>query len=149
MGHSVDLSAHPLQSRLRSLTRGCEYVGEVGRSWLLLLLIDLHVWSDGINAIQRKVERQRASTVMESPTWSSVELCHALDLACVFYFKRVRCLQHSAALTLLLRRHGWNAEMVMGAQILPASFHAWTQIGDTVVNDGPDVVGRYRVWTRW
>jgi len=47
------------------------------------------------------------------------ELSHAVDLACVFYFKPVLCLQRSAALALLLRRHGIEAEMVIGAQLLP------------------------------
>jgi hypothetical protein len=69
-----------------------------------------------------------------------------MDLACVFYFKRVLCLQRSAATTILLRRHGATASMMTGVQILPPEFHAWVQIGDTVVNDKPYMREIYHVW---
>jgi prolyl oligopeptidase len=81
--------------------------------------------------------------------WSAEELCRAIDLACVFYFKRVRCLQHSSALTLLMLRHGWDAEVVIGGRILPVGFHAWTQTANMVVNENADVLGRYRILARW
>jgi hypothetical protein len=148
MRHSLERPTYSLEKRLRKLTTTCLYARLVCRSWFLLLFIEPYMRNKEMKGIQREVEKKRGVLFGQSQ-WSSEELCHALDLACVFYFKRVRCLQHSAALTLLLRRHGWNAEMVIGAQILPASFHAWTQIGDTVVNDRPDVLGRYRVLTRW
>lgn len=65
------------------------------------------------------------------------KLCEAVDLACVFYPKHVLCLQRSAATAMLLRRHGWSAEMVIGAQVLPFQAHAWVEVGKTVVNDKP------------
>jgi hypothetical protein len=37
----------------------------------------------------------------------------------------------------LLRRHGWNAEIVIGAQLLPFQSHAWVEIEGCVVNDKP------------
>jgi transglutaminase superfamily protein len=40
----------------------------------------------------------------------------------------VLCLQRSAATTLLLRRHGWDAEMVIGAKLLPFQSHAWVEV---------------------
>lgn len=76
------------------------------------------------------------------------QLCHVIDLACVFYFKQVLCLQRSAATTLLLRRHGWNAEMVIGAQLLPFKSHAWVEIQGVVVNDKPYMQEIYQVLER-
>jgi hypothetical protein len=71
-----------------------------------------------------------------------------MDLACVFYFKHVMCLQRSAATTLLLRRHGLRAELVIGAHILPFKSHAWTEIDGVVVNDKPYMMDIYRVLER-
>jgi hypothetical protein len=65
------------------------------------------------------------------------DVCHAIDLACVFYPKRVLCLQRSVATTLLLRSSGVRAEMVIGAQLLPFRSHAWVEVDGAVVNDRP------------
>jgi hypothetical protein len=140
--------AYSVKERIHSLINKCLYAKLICSGWLLLLFIEPYMRHKEMKGIQREIERERRALLSQS-RWSNAELCHSLDLACVFYFKRVRCLQHSAALTLLLRRHGWNAEMVIGAKILPASFHAWTQVGDTVINERPDVLGRYQVLARW
>ena len=71
-----------------------------------------------------------------------------VDLACLFYFKQVMCLQRSAATTLLMRRHGWEAEMVIGAQLLPFKSHAWVEIKGVIVNDRPYMLDIYRVLER-
>jgi hypothetical protein len=72
-----------------------------------------------------------------------------MDLACVFYFKKVLCLQRSAATTLLLRRYGWSAEMVTGVQIFPYKAHAWVELNNRVVNDKPYVSEIYQVLERY
>jgi hypothetical protein len=79
---------------------------------------------------------------------SSEDLCRAMNLACVFYFKRVLCLQRSAATTLLLRRYGLKAEMLTGVQILPLEAHAWVEIQGTIVNDTPYMHDIYQVLER-
>jgi hypothetical protein len=71
-----------------------------------------------------------------------------MDLACVFYTKQILCLQRSAATTLLLRRHGIYAEMVIGAQMLPFKSHAWVEVDGAVVNDKPYVREIYQVLER-
>lgn len=75
-------------------------------------------------------------------------LCHAIDLACVFYFKPVFCLQRSAATALLLRHFGYQAEMVIGAQMVPFRSHAWVEIDGVVVNDKPYMLEIYQVLER-
>jgi len=68
---------------------------------------------------------------------SSEEICRAMDIACVLYFKSIRCLQRSVAMTMLLRRYGFPAEFVIGARIVPFKSHAWTELNHVVVNDKP------------
>jgi len=77
-----------------------------------------------------------------------VEVCTAINYACVWYPKRVLCLQRSAVLTCLLRSRGIAAEMVMGAQNLPFKAHAWTEVDGRAVNERRDVQRTYRIWNR-
>lgn len=87
---------------------------------------------------QRKVKRQRSTKMPPVKT-----LCTAVDYACVFYPHQVLCLQRSVATTVLLRRHGWDAQLVMGAQLVPHRFHAWCEVHQEVVNDKPYVTEIY------
>jgi hypothetical protein len=106
----------------------------IGKSyWLLLkteLLIGFGDFSHLHGAVRNELVRPTASE-----TVTSDDLCRSMDLACVFYPKRVMCLQRSAATTMLLRRHGFRAEMVIGTQLLPLKSHAWVEIDGRVVND--------------
>lgn len=65
------------------------------------------------------------------------EICAAVDLACIWYWRQVRCLQRSAATTCLLRDRGIPARMVIGVQQIPFKAHAWVEVGGCVVNDKP------------
>jgi hypothetical protein len=76
--------------------------------------------------------------------YSANELCRAIDLACVFYFKAVLCLQRSGATAMLLRRHGLSGELVIAARIVPFKYHAWVELEDVVVNDKPYVAQIFR-----
>jgi Transglutaminase-like superfamily len=58
------------------------------------------------------------------------------------------CLQRSAATTLLMRRHGWEAEMVIGVQLLPFKSHAWVESKGVIVNDKPYMLDIYHVLER-
>jgi len=60
----------------------------------------------------------------------------------------VLCLQRSAALTILLRRNGRAAEMIIGAQLLPFLSHAWVEVEGLVVNDKPYVTEIFQVLDR-
>jgi hypothetical protein len=116
-------------------------------SWLLLLYFDWLMHFRGfqrVHAVVREQKLRPAAKVQESDR----ELSHAVDLACVFYFKRVLCLQRSAATAVLLRDHGWNAEMVIGAKLLPFQSHAWVEINGRVVNDKPYIPEIFQVFER-
>ena len=73
-------------------------------------------------------------------------ISRSLDLACVFYPRPVLCLERSIATTLLLRRHGIAAELVLGARMLPFKSHAWVEVGGVPVNDKPYMREIYQVF---
>jgi hypothetical protein len=116
-------------------------------SWKLLVQVDHFMRRSQFHAVHQMVrEEPLRMGACGCPFYES--LCRAMDYACVFYFKRVYCLQRSAATALLLRRHGWKAEMVIGAQMLPFRSHAWCEIDGAVVNDKPYVADIYQVLER-
>lgn len=73
------------------------------------------------------------------------QVCAAVDMACIWYWKQVLCLQRSAATTCLLKQHGVQAEMILGAQQIPFKAHAWVEVDGRVVNDKPYVREMYAV----
>jgi len=116
-------------------------------SWLLLVYFDWLMRFCGFQSVHRAVREEQLRPFGKVPE-DDRALSHAVDLACVFYFKRVMCLQRSAAAAILLRRNGWNAEMVIGAQLLPFQSHAWVEIDGRVVNDKPYVTEIFQVLER-
>ena len=119
----------------------------VVESWGLLLYFEWIMRFRGFKRLLQVIERE-GSTPRVDVGFSSQELCRAVDLACVCYVKQVLCLQRSAATTLLLRRHGWTAEMVIGAKLVPFESHAWVEIDGCVVNDKPYMSELYEVLER-
>lgn len=114
-------------------------------AWLLLFYSDCLIRFRKFEAIHSTVRKYRADKIKRD----GVErLCRAIDYGCVFYFKRVLCLQRSVASALLLRRHGWAAELVIGVQLLPFHSHAWVEVDGRVVNDKPYVVDKFEVLER-
>src|SRR5260370_2918008 len=120
----------------------------VAESWLLLLYFEFVMRFRGFKALNTIVGKAKVRPSRVTYLRKSADLCHAMDLACVFYFKQVMCLHRSAATTLLLRRHVWEAEMVIGAQILPFKSHAWVEIAGAVANDKPYILQIYQVLER-
>ena len=116
--------------------------------YLLLIRIEVLMLFGGFSSIHDVVRRRTVQSVGGNKRPSPDELCHAIDLACVLYPKRVMCLQRSAAATLLLRRYGMRAEMVIGAQMLPLKSHAWVEINGKVANDKPYMLEIYRALER-
>jgi hypothetical protein len=75
-------------------------------------------------------------------------VCRAINYACVWYPKRVLCLQRSTVTTCLLRSCGIQAQMVMGAQKFPFKAHAWTEVEGRAINERRDVQSVYMIWER-
>ena len=116
-------------------------------AWFLLLYFDCLMRLRNFESIHSIVGKQRVNA-NEVRSEGVEVLCRAIDRACVFYFRRVLCLQRSAATAVLLRRHGWVAELVIGVQLLPFQSHAWVEVGGVVVNDKPYVAEKFQVLER-
>ena len=68
---------------------------------------------------------------------ASEKIAAAVDVACIWYWKQVLCLQRSVATACLLKRYGVPAQLVVGAQQMPFRAHAWVEVDGRVVNDKP------------
>jgi hypothetical protein len=116
-------------------------------AYLELLRVDIRLARNGFPLVYEKV---RNSPVCKHrlAVRRDVDICHAVDLACVFYFKEARCLQRSAAATILLRKAGLPAEMVIGVQPIPFRAHSWVEVAGRIVNDKPYTSSMYIVMDR-
>jgi Transglutaminase-like superfamily len=75
-------------------------------------------------------------------------VCAAVDMACIWYWKQVLCLQRSACTTFLLKSLGVRAQLVIGVQQIPFKAHAWVEVDGRVVNDKPYMPEIYAVLDR-
>lgn len=117
------------------------------QSWILLARFDL-LRVRGLSGMHEAVQGERLRTSSRCAGVPIEELCHAVDLACVFYVKKVLCLQRSAVATVLLRRYGWPAELIVGARFHPFKSHAWVEVESVVANDRPYMREVYQELTR-
>ena len=114
-------------------------------SFFWLIRVELMMWVGGLRSIHRYVRAYKTRLPVDGLRHDSDKLCSAMDLACAFYPKRTLCLQRSAATLLLLRHHGWNAQLVIGAQTVPFKSHAWVEVNGGVVSDKPYMRQMYQV----
>ena len=112
-----------------------------------LLSLEYPLFRKNFTAIYDRV-RTAPLGVRASNALGCSEICQAVDLAAVFYFRRVLCLQRSAATARLLKRYGFPAQLVIGVQQLPFAAHAWVEMSGLVVNDKPYISDIYSVLTR-
>jgi hypothetical protein len=114
---------------------------------LVLLVFDALGFSHNFAKMHRFVSRRRVAPQLAFPD-ALERICNAVNNGCVWYPKRVRCLQRSVAITCMLRHYGVAAHMVMGAQKVPFKAHAWTEVDGRAINERNDVQKRYGVWER-
>ena len=112
-----------------------------------LLRLEYPLFRKAFPAIYDRVRRTPVA-LRPRKTLSCTEICQAVDLAAVLYFRRVLCLQRSAATACLLKRYGFPAQLVIGVQQLPFAAHAWVEMGGLVVNDKPYMSDIYSVLAR-
>ncbi len=117
-------------------------------AYILLIRSTVLTRSGAFPKVHAMVTRQKIVCRGICPRVSMNLICHAIDLASALYPFHVHCLQRSAATTVLLRRCGWKAELVIGAQILPFKSHAWVEVDGQVINDKPYMHEIYRVLER-
>jgi hypothetical protein len=117
------------------------------RAYLRLIHFDLYLARGNFKALYDKV---RACPIRKIPVpVNAVEqICAAVDMACIWYWKEALCLQRSAATACLLKRYGVPAQMIIGAQQMPFKAHAWVEVDGRVVNDKPYIPEMYPVLDR-
>jgi hypothetical protein len=106
------------------------------RAFLKLIYFDAYLARGDFAALHQRV---RDCAVSKTPASGGAvqQICAAVDIASIWYWKEVLCLQRSAATACLLKRYGVPARMVIGAQQLPFRAHAWVEVDQQVVNDKP------------
>src|SRR5713226_10619338 len=110
------------------------------RALVALLAFDvLGFGCKGSFARMHKLVRNWRVSRRTGPADAVDRVCKAVSYACVWYPKRVLCLQRSFVTTCLLRSCGISAQMVMGAQTLPFKAHAWTEVDGRAINEARDV----------
>jgi len=117
------------------------------RAYFQLLRAEVHLWRRDFNGLYQRVRNYPLHS--RTPDAGAVRrLCEAMDLACIWYWRHALCLQRSAALACLLKRHGVDANLVIGAQQMPFRSHAWVEVNGVVVNDKPYVSEVFAVLDR-
>lgn len=114
-----------------------------------LIYFDSYLARGNFSALYSKVRNYPPGKGRDLSFPDAVErICAAVDVACIWYWKEVLCLQRSAATTCLLKKYGVPAQMVIGAQQMPFKAHAWVEVDGRVVNDKSYTPGMYAVLDR-
>jgi len=117
------------------------------KAYVRLILFDLYLARGKFKALYERVRNYPVA--QRSPSSDSVErICYAMDMACIWYWKEVLCLQRSAATACLLKQYGVRAQLVIGVQQIPFRAHAWVEVEGRVVNDKPYTPEMYAVLDR-
>src|SRR5437870_12933689 len=106
------------------------------RAYLKLIYFDLYLWRGNFAALRDRVLKHSVIKTAPHPD-ATQNICAAVDMACIWYWKEVLCLQRSAATACLLKRCGIPAQLTIGAQQMPFKAHAWVEVGGGVINDKP------------
>ena len=117
------------------------------QAYLKLIHFDFHLARKDFAALHKKVRDCPVANKAPSPDVVE-QICSAMDMACIWYWKEALCLQRSAATACLLKRHGVTAQMVIGAKQMPFKAHAWVEVDGRVVNDKPYTSQMYGVLDR-
>ena len=112
-----------------------------------LLRFEYPLFRKDFSAIYERV-RTTPLAAWQAIAVSPIEISHAVELASVLYFKKILCLQRSAATACLLKKYGFAAELVVGVQHVPFLAHAWVELDGLVINDKPYMSEIYSVLAR-
>jgi hypothetical protein len=116
-------------------------------SYLYLVHFDLFLSRGDFAKLYDRV-RNYATRKHAADSGATDRICTAVDLASICYWKRVLCLQRSAATACLLKHFGVPAEMAIGVQQMPFKAHAWVEVDGRVVSDKPYMREMYAVLDR-
>ena len=118
------------------------------RAYVELIRVDLDLGRGDFASLYTRVRNCPLGRAPASGSEVAQKVCAAVDMACIWYWKQVLCLQRSVATACLLKRHGVTAQMVIGSQQMPFRSHAWVEVDGHVVNDRTYVPEMYAVLDR-
>jgi hypothetical protein len=72
-------------------------------------------------------------------------LASAIEIAIIFYWKPVKCLQRSVCTVRILRREGVPARLVVGYRPMPFVAHAWVEVHGRILTDTVEYQKQLRV----
>jgi transglutaminase superfamily protein len=117
------------------------------KAYLKLIYFDFYLARGDFAALYNQVRKYPISS--KPARLDAVEqICSAVDMACIWYWKEALCLQRSAATACLLKSYGVPAQLVIGAQQMPFKAHAWVEVHGRVVNDKSYTPEMYAVLDR-
>jgi hypothetical protein len=117
------------------------------RAYIALIRFDLFLAREDFAGLYDAVRRRPCQRIaIDDEVMGNI--CSAVDLACIWYWKHVLCLQRSAVAACLLKDNGIPAELVIGAQYMPFRAHAWVEVHRRVVNDKSYTQEMYSVLDR-
>jgi Transglutaminase-like superfamily len=115
------------------------------RACFLLLRFERSIGNHDFAAVYEEVRSTPVARRDIAFGGSTKRICRSVDLACVWYWKQVLCLQRSAVTCCLLKRCGIPARLVIGVRQLPFRAHAWVESNGMIVNDRPYLRDMYLV----
>jgi Transglutaminase-like superfamily len=118
------------------------------RAYLTLIYFDFALSQGNFLAIYEKVRTYPIQPARKIRPDAVDRICSAVDMACIWYWKEVLCLQRSATTSCLLKSCGISAQLVIGAQQLPFKAHSWVEVEGRVVNDRTYVTEMYSILDR-
>jgi hypothetical protein len=118
------------------------------KALLGLVAFDVLGFGHNFARMHRFVSRWEVSSTKVSGNVSE-QVCTAVNNACVWYPRSIRCVQRSVITTCLMRRCGVPANIVLGAQLLPFRAHAWTEVNGRPINERREVQNHYQVLERF
>jgi Transglutaminase-like superfamily len=114
------------------------------RAYWKLIYFDFYLARGNFTGLYEKVRTCTVGPSLRLPDLTD-QIYAAVDMACIWYWKEVLCLQRSAATASLLKQYGVPAHMMIGAQQIPFRAHAWVEVDGRVVNDKPYIREMYAV----
>lgn len=117
------------------------------RAFKELILYDILTKLGGFKRVRSYV-LHTSRKELEAPLETVRHVVDAVDIASVFYYKRVMCLHRSFAAVRLMRKRGVKAELIIASRPLPFLSHAWVEVDNQIVNDKPGYKRKLQVLER-
>jgi hypothetical protein len=117
------------------------------RAFKELIFYDILTKLGGFKQARSQVLRTSRKE-LDAPPETVKRVVDAVDIASVFYYKRVMCLHRSFAAVRLMRKSGVKAELIIASRPLPFLSHAWVEVDNQIVNDKPGYKRKLQVLER-